>query len=76
MYFHPAENFFQKVLDSELEYVYCVLVNGEQARQAPRFRFPLSLWRSAMAPASLSLFGWFMVSVLFGLFLIIGFLSD
>ena len=29
-----------------------------------------------MAPASLSLFGWCLVSVLFGLFLVIGFLSD
>ena len=29
-----------------------------------------------MAPASLSLFGWFMVSVLFGVFLVIGFLSE
>ena len=29
-----------------------------------------------MAPASLSLFGWFMVAVLFALFLIIGFISD
>ena len=42
MYFHPAEKFFQKVLDSETELAYFVLVNGEQDRQAPRFRSPLS----------------------------------
>lgn len=29
-----------------------------------------------MAPASLSLFGWFMVAVLFVLFLIIGLITD